>query len=94
MLQQPFPNPGNVIVGLARVYVGLGLFVQGLESGLFPLDEALARGFANKGSLMLGLGLVHVSLTPNWVRSGGNISLTFGKLAYIIEIWSTLSLFR
>ena len=51
VLQQPFPNLGNVIVGLVCVYVGLGLFVQGLESGLFPLGEVLARGFANKGSL-------------------------------------------
>ena len=54
-LQQPFPNLGNVnlgnvIVGLVCVSVGLGLFVQGLESGLFPLGEVLARGFANKGS--------------------------------------------
>ena len=51
VLQQPFPNLGNVIVGLICVCVGLGLFVQGLESGLFPLGEVLARGFANKGSL-------------------------------------------
>ncbi len=51
VLQQPFPNLGNVIVGLVCVCVGLGLFVQGLESGLFPLGEVLARGFANKGSL-------------------------------------------
>ncbi len=51
VLQQPFPNLGNVIVGLVCVCVGLGLFVQGLESGLFPLGDVLARGFANKGSL-------------------------------------------
>ena len=51
VLQQPFPDLENVIVGLVCVCVGLGLFVQGLESGLFPLGEVLARGFANKGSL-------------------------------------------
>ncbi len=51
VLQQPFPNLGNVIVGMVCVWVGLGLFVQGLESGLFPLGEVLARGFASKGSL-------------------------------------------
>ena len=51
VLQQPFPNLGNVIIGLLCVCVGLALFVQGLESGLFPLGEILARGFANKGSL-------------------------------------------
>ena len=51
VLQQPFPNLGNVLIGLLCVCVGLALFVQGLESGLFPLGEVLARGFANKGSL-------------------------------------------
>ncbi len=51
VLQQPFPNLGNVLVGLLCVCLGLALFVQGLESGLFPLGEVLARGFANKGSL-------------------------------------------
>ena len=51
VLQQPFPNLGNVIVGLLCVCAGLALFIQGLESGLFPLGESLARGFASKGSL-------------------------------------------
>ena len=51
VLRQPFPDLGNVVIGLACVVVGLALFIQGLESGLFPLGEALARGFANKGSL-------------------------------------------
>ena len=51
VLQQPFPNLGNVLIGLACVVIGLALFIQGLEIGLFPLGEVLARGFANKGSL-------------------------------------------
>ncbi len=50
VLQQPFPDIANVLVGLACVVVGLALFVQGLESGLFPLGEALAQGMARKGS--------------------------------------------
>ena len=29
---------------------GLTLFIQGLESGLFPLGEAIAQAFARKGS--------------------------------------------
>ena len=52
VLQQPFPNIWNISVGLVCVIVGLTLFMQGLESGLFPLGEALAQGFANKGSLI------------------------------------------
>ena len=51
VLQQPFPNLENVVIGLVCVCIGLALFVQGLEIGLFPLGEALAQGFANKGSL-------------------------------------------
>ncbi len=51
VLQQPFPNLGNVVIGMVCVVAGLSLFIQGLESGLFPLGEALAEGFARKGSL-------------------------------------------
>ena len=51
VVQQPFPNLGNVLVGLVCVVAGLTLFIQGLESGLFPLGESLAQGFARKGSL-------------------------------------------
>ncbi|MYE82787.1 MAG: DUF1538 domain-containing protein, partial [Gammaproteobacteria bacterium] len=50
VLQQPFPNFGSVFVGLVCVVVGLTLFIQGLESGLFPLGEAIAHAFARKGS--------------------------------------------
>lgn len=52
VLRQPFPNLGGVVVGLLCVVVGLTLFIQGLESGLFPLGEALAQGFARKGSVV------------------------------------------
>ena len=36
VLQQPFPDLGNVIIGLICVVVGLTLFIQGLESGPVP----------------------------------------------------------
>ena len=50
VLQQPFPDLAEVVVGLACVVAGLALFIQGLESGLFPLGEAIAHAFARKGS--------------------------------------------
>ena len=50
VLRQPFPDVADVAVGLVCVVLGLALFVQGLESGLFPLGEALAEGIARKGS--------------------------------------------
>ena len=53
VLQQPFPNLGNVLVGLVCVVLGLALFIQGLESGLFPIGEAIAEAFAHKGSASL-----------------------------------------
>ena len=52
VIQQPFPNLWNVVAGLVCVVVGLALFIQGLESGLFPIGEALAQGFARKGSVI------------------------------------------
>ncbi len=57
VLQQPFPDLANVLVGLVCVVLGLALFVQGLESGLFPLGEALAQGMARKGSAIALLAL-------------------------------------
>lgn len=52
VLQQPFPNLGSVVVGLVCVIVGLTLFIQGLETGLFPLGEGIAHAFARKGSVV------------------------------------------
>ena len=53
VLQQPFPDLGNVIIGLICVVVGLTLFIQGLESGLFPLGDAIAQGLARRGSVLV-----------------------------------------
>ena len=51
ILRQPFPDLGEIIIGLAFVMFGLALFVKGLEMGLFPLGESLAQDFTRKGSL-------------------------------------------
>lgn len=51
VLQQPFPDLERVIVGVVLVMLGLTLFIQGLEMGLFPIGEAMAQAFARKGSL-------------------------------------------
>lgn len=56
VLQQPFPNLGDTLVGLACVIVGLAFFVHGLESGLFPIGESIAQAFAKKSSLVALLG--------------------------------------
>lgn len=56
VLQQPFPNLGNVVFGLVFVVLGLALFIQGLEMGLFPIGENMADALAHKGSLTALLG--------------------------------------
>lgn len=51
VLQQPIPNVNDILAGTILVAIGLALFVQGLEMGLFPIGESLAYSFARKGSL-------------------------------------------
>ena len=61
ILRQPFPELLEVLMGAVLVIIGLMLFVQGLEMGLFPIGETLAVAFARKGSLVwlliFGFGL-------------------------------------
>jgi hypothetical protein len=52
VLQQPIPNLGQLLGGLALVVMGLTFFVYGLEMGLFPIGETMAYAFARKGSLL------------------------------------------
>jgi uncharacterized membrane protein (DUF2068 family) len=52
VLQQPIPNFGEIAVGVIFIVIGLTLFVQGLNMGLFPIGESMAFSFASKGSLL------------------------------------------
>lgn len=51
VLQQPMPNVGDILIGLALVVLGLTFFIYGLEMGLFPIGESMAQAFAKKGSI-------------------------------------------
>jgi len=51
VIGQPFPHTGEIIVGFIFVVVGLMLFIEGLEIGLFPIGESMAYALAKKGSL-------------------------------------------
>jgi hypothetical protein len=51
VLQQPFPDLFNILIGLGFVIFGLMIFIEGLEIGLFPLGENLSYALAKKGSL-------------------------------------------
>jgi len=54
VIRQPLPDAVplvSLVSGLIFVVVGLTLFIQGLQLGLFPMGENLARAFASKGSI-------------------------------------------
>lgn len=51
VLQQPFPDLLEILSGTFMVLLGLMLFIEGLEMGLFPIGETMAYSFARKGSL-------------------------------------------
>ena len=51
VLQQPLPNLLGLLGGTLLIVLGLTFFIFGLEMGLFPLGESMARAFARKGSL-------------------------------------------
>ena len=51
VLQQPIPNLNEIFIGTVFVAMGLGLFIKGLEMGLFPVGENMAYDFARKGSV-------------------------------------------
>ncbi len=49
---RPLPEalaPGQLLLGVVLVLLGLTLFIRGLEVGLFPLGETLARELAERG---------------------------------------------
>ncbi len=50
VLRQPIPHMMDMLVGLMLVLTGLALFVRGLETGLFPVGEAMAHSFVRKGN--------------------------------------------
>ena len=52
VIQQPFPEIIEIIIGVLFVVVGLMLFVEGLETGLFPIGETMAYALAKKGSML------------------------------------------
>ena len=51
VIRQPLPDLGSILFGAVLVVIGLALFVEGLEIGLFPIGETLAHALARKGSL-------------------------------------------
>ncbi|MGB5306424.1 MAG: DUF1538 family protein, partial [Gammaproteobacteria bacterium] len=51
VLKQPVPDLAGLLGGILLVVLGLTFFIYGLEMGLFPIGESMARAFARKGSV-------------------------------------------
>ncbi len=51
ILQKVPDDLDSIILGLVIVAIGLTIFIQGLEIGIFPIGESLAHEFAAKGSV-------------------------------------------
>ncbi len=51
ILQQVPDGLGSILLGLGIVVIGVALFLQGLEMGIFPIGKTQADAFAAKGSL-------------------------------------------
>ena len=60
VLQVVPPGWEQTVIGLLIVGVGLAVFLQGLEIGVFPVGESLAEKFSKHGSktLLIGFGFL------------------------------------
>lgn len=73
VLRQPLPEIGDIIFGFLLVVAGLSLFIQGLETGLFPIGDTLADALARKGSVLwllifsFGLGFTTTIAEPSLI---------------------------
>lgn len=73
VIRQPLPDIGDIIFGFFLVVAGLSLFIQGLETGLFPIGETLADALARRGSVVwlllfsFGLGFTTTIAEPSLI---------------------------
>ena len=73
VIRQPLPDIADILFGCLLVVVGLSLFIQGLETGLFPIGETLAEALARKGSIFwllifsFGLGFTTTIAEPSLI---------------------------
>jgi len=97
VIRQPFPNLTEILVGTAFVILGLAFFVRGLETGLFPLGEAMAQAFARKGSLLwlmgfaFALGFGTTVAEPALIAVAAEAANTVAEAGHISHDQETLS---
>jgi hypothetical protein len=99
ILQQVPEGLGSIVIGLFIVAVGLALFIQGLEVGIFPIGENLAHEFAAKGSIFWLLafaflmGFATTIAEPALIAIAQKASvISEGRIdAFVLRIWVAFS---
>ncbi len=97
VIRQPFPEIGAVIFGILFVIVGLMLFVEGLEMGLFPIGETMAYALAKKGSLFwllifaFGLGFSTTIAEPALIAVAKEASSIASEAGFIAQDQKTMN---
>jgi len=99
VIRQPFPQLGEVILGFIIVILGLTLFVEGLEIGLFPIGETMAYALAKKGSLMwlmlfaFALGFSTTIAEPALIAVAKEAALISSEAGHIESSTKTMGLY-
>lgn len=97
VLKQPLPQIGEVLFGALLVVIGLTLFVEGLEMGLFPIGESMAFALAKKGSLFwllsfsFALGFSTTVAEPALIAVAWEAAEIAGKGGLIDPSWESLN---
>jgi hypothetical protein len=101
VIRQPLPQVGDIILGSLFVVIGLMLFIEGLEMGLFPIGEAMARALALKGSLWwlmvfsFALGFSTTIAEPALIaitKEAGRIAASAGLIAADVKTMDNYAL--
>lgn len=64
VLRRPLPNLPRVVIGLVFVVLGLGLFIEGLETALFPLGKLMAAQLTAPSFILSTAS--SAELAPRW----------------------------
>lgn len=63
ILRRPIPHLGRTVLGFLYVFLGVGLFLQGLETALFPLGRLMATQLTDPAFLYGGAAAPDA---PHW----------------------------
>lgn len=90
VIREPLADVTDILFGSLLVIVGLSLFIQGLETGLFPIGDTLAGALARKGSVFwlllfsFGLGFTTTIAEPALIAVAAK-SADIAAAAQLIE---------